>query len=1716
MRASCRGGEPMMRASEDFTGHDAAAAIERLRKRLLDLTAKNRLLHFPHRPGSCLRIVDKLPDVIFERLMKGQEFAFQPVPDPPVDCTHAGRKPSATEYAAKLGIATSFDLPEPSPLSVAKASHHDQFLQTLHYSSDLDALTRRLANAARTAIEESGTNMLYLVLGFLEWVEEQPERQTRYAPLLIIPVSLTREKPQYCGAIKSCLEYTGEDVAVNPCLVEKLRQDFLLELPPLLDEDDPERYFSQIREVIARKPGWKLRRWATLCLLYFGKLLMYLDLDPKRWPPHKQIDKHPRVLELFGGVDMKPPTAIEEYNTDDPAIARELPPTVYDADSSQQGALIDVFRGRNLVIQGPPGTGKSQTITNLIAAALAKGKTVLFVSEKLAALEVVRRRLDEAGLGIFCLELHSHKTQKQQLLKELDLRLKQRNTFTTRADIDERLAVLDRNRNELISYVQLINSSFGSLGLTIFEILWARDRLRQGLPFPAAVVDTVVLQDVENLTVAKCEEQRQLLRIYGKHLTRILGTRSSLRSHPWCGLRNSALDHFDQQEVLTILRSCIRKCDELENVLDQCGPFLGLGAANSLAEIQQARGISSCIPMPSGKEAAELLSHLAEQEDRAVVCRFLSELDSFQMESSALSEKVNSWLRLDAGLRARLSQIAARTDELGISDWNAGILSDRVRQFEQASAAIRQVISLARAVLGFLDIKLTIGVQEISILAEVLNVLVERTPFDILPLRCPELEKEAAAAALRAAAAKAEQLRRVREELESEFTLEVITSGDELRGHLVAVDNAGFWKRCFGRRYRAARRYLQQIGRANARLKHSEMCRALRRLTTFWEGRANFRCHPCWNYLPGFDRDIDAPWNNLMRLLEWYAEVQARLPNRSGCSGSLRRALFRARTDALRQVQRLVQSQPDEFSTLRGFAEQTSTLIAALPPSTAISGETPLEAFAEALDLIVAELKPTAADLKSAGISETVPLRDIPDLLLKVERLEKQKNSIEQNSAVEHILGQYFLGLKTNKDAVAATLDLAERISTSSLPPAFKAWLFKAADLDKFKAVGDYCSELARHSDELAALWRRFENRTALDICRWFRLAEPLDSPRVDQLKQRAHEAIHSQAQLSEWVEYLRARAQVEQAKLAKLADLAEQGVIHPAHFAEAFNYSVHNSLARRALERHPKLMSFSGLAHNEIRRDFMRLDEEVLNLWRQQIAHLTDSRPVPGGSNSGPVSQWTDLALIVREINKKAKHIPIRQLILRAANALLALKPCFMMGPLSVAQYLPPGLIEFDLVLMDEASQLKPEDAIGAIARGQQIVIVGDPEQLPPTTFFERTTVEDDGSELDITAAEDGESILDVASSVWTPVRRLRWHYRSRHHTLIAFSNYHFYQNDLIVFPAAYASSRHVGVRYVFVEDGVYEGRRNMIEAQTVVEAVLDHMAQHPNESLGVATMNFEQYELIDELLDNRLRQRPPLFQQSRDALAQHYLEKWRQEGEPFFVKNLENVQGDERDVIFISMTYGRDSRGNFYQRFGPINGSTGHRRLNVLFTRARKRTVVFSSMDPHWIHVEPGSARGVTILRDYLEYARDGALRDPRNPRRAPESDFEVSVAQVLLAHGYDPVPQVGVAGFFIDIAVRHPRRDGTYILGIECDGASYHSARSVRDRDRLRQMILENLGWRIHRIWSADWYKHRQREVERLLNRIHEVLQSEDREEELERGRHQIERQWRQSPS
>ncbi len=570
------------------------------------------------------------------------------------------------------------------------------------------------------------------------------------------------------------------------------------------------------------------------------------------------------------------------------------------------------------------------------------------------------------------------------------------------------------------------------------------------------------------------------------------------------------------------------------------------------------------------------------------------------------------------------------------------------------------------------------------------------------------------------------------------------------------------------------------------------------------------------------------------------------------------------------------------------------------------------------------------------------------------------------------------------------------------------------------------------------------------------------------------------------WAQLGRLNEGLVSAGLGVLAERMRRGELDAVSAAAELSFARVETLWRYALVQWPLLRTIGMEQRHALVAQFATLERKHLvdNVTAIRAGHLAQ---IPQGAQG-------EMGVVRGEIGKKARHLAIRQLFERAGTAVQRIKPVLLMSPVSVAQYLPPGALSFDLLVIDEASQVRPEDALGAIARADQIVVVGDEKQLPPSSFFDRLIAEDDDADVDADegqallggAAKAGEmeSILSLCTARGLGARMLTWHYRSRDPSLIAVSNREFYDNALILPPSPLEKDPAYGLCFTRI-DGVYDkgGKRdNRKEGEAIVARVAEHAQAHPTLSLGVVTFSFAQRNTITELLELARRS---------DAALDHFLREGQ--AEDVFVKNIENVQGDERDVILVSVGYGPVVAGGRLtsMSFGPVNGEGGERRLNVLFTRARVRCEVFASFDPGDIDLGRTAGAGPRILKRFLDFAKNGRLDESSSTGLEADSPFEEDVADIVRGFGFLADPQVGSAGFRIDMGVRHPNKPGTYILAVECDGATYHSALWARERDRLRQDVLEHLGWRFHRIWSTDWFYNRKAEIERLREALHAAL-------------------------
>lgn len=1942
-------------------GLTVGEAIERLRTRLLDLSARNGLISYRHPKARCVQIVDE-PNVnlVFDRLyVDGKGVPFKYVPEPPLD-TYEGKRPEARLYAPRAGISTSFEF-QPNPAGSTGRRLHG--IQTLHYPAELERQLRKIANEAKSAIEETGSNMLFLVFGFLEFYDSEDSERPMLAPLLSLPVELIRgDIDRETRTYQYTVQHNGEDLAENHTLRERLRRDFMLSLPEFGEEEQPETYFVNVEQAIRTKRRWKVRRQITLGMLSFGKLAIWADLDTKK---NLGLTDHALIKSVFSGGKDGGGLHAEDYRIDERPEASQ--PLIYNADSSQHSAIIDVVAGKNLVINGPPGTGKSQTITNIIATAISQGKKVLFVSEKLAALEVVRHRLNQAGLGHFCLELHSHKTQKKKFLGDLQTRIEEH--FPAPAQFQAKLATLKRQKGELARYAELMGSRVGnSLGMTVNEVFWAAERRRQELGDLSAEVHAIGFPDASNWTHDDVKARRSRLDGLAE-LYKVIG-RFDI-THPWWGFLPDPLAPSDDETIARTIHQALEHARTADAAAERAVTFFSFREQPDSVAIANVRSVLDHITPISNGVDVDLLARMFDPESDPLGRRsseIIKQVASTVMKARALLESAGGVLgdgpRLSPeGVNKARELAETRKLSSDLMSTDLGIALGTVVRFEKALAAfdastavaaapygrastaeldafltnvgqspgsrlsqfpIRSIASRATAILETAK-KLSEVVEQVGSIADRRELAFDASPAcvarladaDVLPglargvatdigsltearrlaafplgdkptdeisrlgsllkaegsacsealARCRQTAErlhitfdsseaavaEVAAMATVASAAPGDLLeyrsqnfgrartvelvgkirasitadKNCREAFGSLFYLDSLPSSQELKLAVAALRRKEGFFAWFDGAWRKARKFHARLCKEKRKISARERAEELAGLATWIDANESFVSNPELNHFFGaLFQGLDTDPARISHLNDWYVSARSTLLN---CPGLVEKVdltniaadriselaakadlvkadtarLFGAETavhdilgagvagfhdakargwdaglESLGQAVQTLSVVADFFSRradgslspkdvvrlmearaeLDGVAPELALLmrgegalreaggqelgwladlagrswIDALPTIsaqaslTATTASQALAFAAENCPLSVAEdfakakigLDSAWSDVSGIhlwdSVDSWVALIDIAraDLAAANDvftclaslaergvsanhaftayRQEFEARSILErlaaNDGIDRMLGSVFDGAATDLDRLSITHSWGVAVCALNLPAGVRQRLLSGDAgyaLVQAKRLYANMDNDCRKAKELVESLASYGSFTWNEWQKQCRTDPSRDLP--SEIRGRLETVAGDAGSVLPWSKYLSLREQALGDGLSGFVTVLESGKMPAAALASAFELATYQAIGRAIYQAFPELSKFNGSAHDKTRSDYQALDAEIVLLTGQDFASQIERRThVPDGQRGTTVGDFTEMHLLRREINKQRRHIPIRQLVKRAGNALQALKPCFMMGPLSVAQYLEQGVLTFDLVVMDEASQLRPEEALGAVARGAQLVVVGDPKQLPPTSFFDHMVDSgDDEDEDEAPAAISGmESILDICQQLFTPVRSLRWHYRSHHESLIAFSNHHFYKN-LIVFPSPYAKNPGLGVKYRYVKGGLYKDRQNVPEAQRLVDAVLEHMIKRPGESLGVVTLNQTQRELIEELLDKKLK----TFTEGA-----HFMDRWAADGWPFFVKNLENVQGDERDVIFISTTFGKASgTDKVRQNFGPISRPDGWRRLNVLFTRSKRRIELFTSMSPEDIVVDQRTPLGTKALRDYLDFAKRGVLVTTDETERPPDSDFEVSVANVVTSLGYEVKPQLGVAGFFIDMAVRNPDKPGEYLAGIECDGATYHSGFSVRDRDRIRQEILESLGWqgRIHRIWSTDWFYNPRRETDRLRSFLEE---------------------------
>ena len=704
------------------------------------------------------------------------------------------------------------------------------------------------------------------------------------------------------------------------------------------------------------------------------------------------------------------------------------------------------------------------------------------------------------------------------------------------------------------------------------------------------------------------------------------------------------------------------------------------------------------------------------------------------------------------------------------------------------------------------------------------------------------------------------------------------------------------------------------------------------------------------------------------------------------------------------------------------------------------------------------------------------------DLAL-LRKLQATHRTIEHNAIAGAPLA--FAGLDTDCQALTQHLQTAERLRTSlvqlgefagdvqSVAASIAAGLKGHVNRPQIAAATEYLAQYKVLQNAIG----EFETLAGHS------LADRDSDDFLSRLDRQMNELDQSRNLFRDWSSWCAIRARAITKGLAPLVMDLEDGAVLPEDAVRAFRLGYARWWLPLAIDTSRELRNFRRFEHEHAIADFREVDDLVR-------AHATDkviSSLVHGLPSSDTVPRQSELGILRHQMGLQRPSRSIRDMIGAMPESFGKLAPCVLMSPLSIAQYLPTHQALFDVVIFDEASQIATWDAVGAIARGHQTIIVGDPKQLPPTNFFGRNDSDgDDVPEFD----RDLESILDEATASGLPTRRLRWHYRSRHESLIAFSNWHYYDNNLITFPSPVTQDEAVSL--TFLPTGVYDrgkSRTNREEARAIAADIRGKLetwlalpeSQRP--TIGVITFNVQQQTLIQDFLDDARRDNPALEWFFADDRI-----------EPVIVKNLENIQGDERDVIYFSITFCRDAAGKLPMTFGAINRDGGERRLNVAVTRARRELKVFSGIRADDIDLDRTKAIGVRHLKAFLDYAARGAIALPAQDigsQGEMESPFEEAVAAQLERRGWQVVPQVGVSGYRIDLGIRHPGQAGLYLAGVECDGATYHSSATARDRDKVREQVLRGLGWNILRVWSTDWWFNAEEAIERLHATLNEAL-------------------------
>jgi very-short-patch-repair endonuclease len=1532
-------------------------------------------------------------------------------------------------------------------LRTPKASGGPPLLHTTKTTAkDVNAACAALARRTAQEYMDKGIWILYLGIGMLHWSDPADGRaEFQDSPLLLVPVRIESAK----GGTKWRMLSSEEDPLVNPALWLKLESDLEIELPEIEPDEpiDVKEVLAAVRDAIAAHPTWTVEERVVISIFSFHKEAMYRDLRDNL----EKIVTEPIVSALAGEPGLSEPEQEDFYF--DPVAEEQLdlvaPPerarTILDADASQRQCIAAAIDGHSFVMDGAPGTGKSQTIANQIAELIAAGKTVLFVSEKAAALDVVYDRLALLGLDDYVLELHSHKTTRAAVAASLGGSL-QRRPIPAPALTDHDLDDAERRRLELTRYAEALNDPVEQLGGRSLHHLLGLIAALQHLP--QAPVAAQPLADAEQLGT---------IRELSAQLSGSWDVIDRGDDFLWRGASTRSWSASVEQEIQAAVGQGLTTLEALGNIS-------GIVAADLL------------LVEPAGPAAAAKLAavarHLSTRPDVDVPPEWLTDID--RADLTAASSRTAIRLRAIKAAEARAFDIAG-------SDWRdvtarpeparrlktalqadgldipadaraadlrrlAGIAGDIASAADEARATARDLtalLGLRAADLTASDIDNAIGLVAIAGGTD--------RPTALWLTSRERLTHAWASYNMVAPPAAAAQEARSRAAAFEESALDLDLTSLATRFH---EQHRGVKK--LGSAYRTDRDALAATApglspkQAIDQVDHAKEWQDARRALDAVVQSHGSALDDAWD---GPATDLDA----LRRRLEAASSAWEHAGDRVVDLQRFAEQVSGART-------------PEALAGPGAQAESaTARLRSATPSTMSPMLSLPLDTAAERLTAARSMLLETA------------------ELVESVDEARGRPTSMTDALDLHEAIGEAAMLIAKGEDDTEAHEDLGPHWSAATVDPeALERATRWAVDVQVLldgsisrRAAQRLVSmtPAAADLDRSLSQWNAGRDRllSSFQTSRRSTIAADLDADFSDAraLLERLRD---TRGDIEIWIAYADAVRALRDVGLEPAVRYCIEQRVPASQLVGVLRRSVLEATADAQLaDRATALGPLRSVDRNRLVREFAGMDRRVVG----DAAHR-----VMGAANARrPRTVVGIAAIIAHEAQKKRRHMPVAMLLAKTAAVAQAIKPCFMMSPLSVSQFLSPEM-RFDVVIFDEASQVRPSDAINALYRGDAMIVAGDQKQLPPSSFFDRTT--DDGDEWTEDELAEFGSILDLAkaSGAFRSLP-LKWHYRSRHENLIAFSNYRFYRGELVTFPSPAETADDLGVQLIPV-DGAYRrgtSKDNPVEARTVVDRVFWH-AERGTRSIGVVAFSEAQASLIDEVLRLDPRREDPRFTELFGNSRLNSL----------FVKNLENVQGDERDVIIFSVGYGPDEHGKLTMNFGPITYEGGWRRLNVAITRARRRVEIICSFGAEQL-VRGSHNRSVDELRRYLEFAQHGpaslAIADGLESGGEAESPFEEAVLRSIRDFGYDVVSQVGTAGYRIDMAVRRIDNPGRFALGIECDGAMYHSSRVARDRDRLRQQVLEGLGWTLHRIWGPSWYRDRAGEESRLKEAIERAM-------------------------